>query len=93
MSAETAKFAGLDGVKGAIKVGNHADFCIFDENIGYTITNDMIKHRHNITPYAGRKVVGRVNHTYVRGFHVYQQDEYINSPIGRPLLKGQLYTF
>ncbi len=90
MSAETAKFAGLDAIKGAIKVGNHADFCIFDDNIEYTITNDMIKHRHNITPYAGRKVRGRVNHTFVRGFHVYQQDEFINSPIGRPLLKGQL---
>ena len=90
MSAETAKFAGLDGIKGAIKVGNHADFCIFDETIEYTITTEMIKHKHNITPYAGRKVTGQVNHTFVRGFHVYQQDEFINSPIGRPLLKGQL---
>jgi len=90
MSAETAKFAGLDGIKGAIKIGNHADFCIFDANIEYTITTEMIKHKHNITPYAGRKVTGQVNHTFVRGHHVYQQDEFINSPVGRPLLKGKL---
>ena len=90
MSTETAKFAGLDSVKGAIKVGHHADFLVFDPNAEFTITNEMIKHRHNITPYAGRKVIGQVQHTYVRGHHVYQQDEFINVPKGRPLLKGKL---
>jgi allantoinase len=90
MSTETAKFAGLDSVKGAIKVGNHADFLVFDPTIEFTITNEMIKHRHNITPYAGRKVSGQVQHTFVRGHHVYQQDEFINTPKGRPLLKGKL---
>jgi allantoinase len=90
MSSETAKFAGLDSVKGAIKVGNHADFLVFDPKAQFIITNDMIKHRHNITPYAGRKVTGQVEHTFVRGHHVYQQDQFINAPVGRPLLKGKL---
>lgn len=90
MSSETAKFAGLDSVKGAIKVGNHADFLVFDPNAEFTITNEMIKHRHHITPYAGRTVTGQVQHTFVRGHHVYQQDKFINSPVGKPLLKGQL---
>ncbi len=90
MSNETAKFAGLDSVKGAIKVGNHADFLVFDPNKEFTISNEMIKHRHNITPYAGRKVSGQVQHTFVRGYHVYQQDQFMNTPIGKPLLKGKL---
>jgi len=90
MSTETAKFAGLDSVKGAIKIGNHADFLVFDPNAEFTITNEMIKHRHHITPYAGRKVIGQVQHTFVRGHHVYQQDQFINAPVGKPLLKGQL---
>ena len=90
MSTETAKFAGLDSIKGAIKLGNHADFLVFDPNAEFTITNEMIKHRHNITPYAGRKVTGQVLHTFVRGHHVYQQDKFINTPKGRPLLKGKL---
>jgi allantoinase len=90
MSTETAKFAGLDSVKGEIKIGNHADFLVFDPNAEFTITNEMIKHRHHITPYAGRKVTGQVQHTFVRGHHVYQQDEFINAPVGRPLLKGRL---
>ncbi len=90
MSAETAKFSGLDLVKGQIKVGFHADFLVFDPNIEFIITNEMIKHRHHITPYAGRAVTGQVQHTFVRGHHVYQQDEFMNAPIGKPLLKGQL---
>jgi allantoinase len=90
MSTATAKFAGLDAIKGEIKVGNHADILVFDPNAEFIITNEMIKHRHNITPYAGRKVTGQVQHTFVRGHHVYQQDEFINTPVGRPLLKGQL---
>ncbi len=90
MSSETAKFAGLDSVKGEIKIGNHADFLVFDPLAEFTITNEMIKHRHHITPYAGRKVTGQVLHTFVRGHLVYQQDEFLAMPIGRPLLKGQL---
>jgi len=90
MSSETAKFAGLESIKGAIKQGNHADFLVFDPHTEFTITNEMIKHRHHITPYAGRTVTGQVQHTFVRGHHVYQQDEFINTPVGRPLLKGQL---
>jgi len=90
MSSETAKFAGLDSIKGQIAVGFHADFLVFDPNKSYTISNEMIKHRHKITPYVGRTVTGQVLHTYVRGYHVYQQDEFVNAPIGRPLLKGRL---
>ena len=90
MSTQTAKFAGLDSIKGEIKVGHHADFLVFDPEAEFIITNEMIKHRHNITPYAGRKVTGQVQHTFVRGHHVYQQDQFINKPKGRPLLKGQL---
>lgn len=89
MSSETAKFAGLDTIKGQISIGFHADFLVFDPDHSYVITNEMIKHRHNITPYAGRTVTGQVLHTFVRGHHVYQQDQFINAPIGKPLLKGQ----
>jgi len=89
MSSETAKFAGLDKIKGQIKVGNHADFIVFDETQSFTISNQMIKHRHKITPYIGREVTGVIKQTYVRGKLVYSNDQFIETPIGKPLLKGQ----
>ncbi|WDE14048.1 allantoinase AllB [Thalassomonas haliotis] len=90
MSAETAKFAGLDSIKGQIAPGYHADLLVFDDRAEYEISNDMIKHRHKITPYVGKTVSGRVEKTYVRGQLVYRDDEFVASPVGRPLLKGKL---
>lgn len=90
MSFETAKFAGLDKIKGKISVGYHADFLIFDLQSNFVINNDMIKHRHKITPYVGRKVSGQIRQTYVRGKKVYDNDQFVDKPVGRPLLKNQI---
>ena len=87
MSHETAKFAGLDHYKGQIKVGYHADFAIFDESKVFTITNEMIKHKHKITPYVGREVTGEIKQTYVRGQLVYSDDSFVSTPKGQVLLK------
>ncbi|MEW6982093.1 allantoinase AllB [Colwelliaceae bacterium 6471] len=90
MSFETAKFAGLDSIKGTISVGHHADFLVFDDASRFVITNEMIKHKHKITPYVGREVCGVIKQTFVRGRQVYGDDQFINKPIGKPLLKGHL---
>ncbi len=89
MSFETAKFAGLDKIKGQIAVGYHADFVVFDDKASFIIDNDMIKHRHKITPYIGRKVSGKIKQTFVRGHLVYCDDQFMNTAIGMPLLKGK----
>ena len=87
MSHETAKFAGLDHIKGKIKVGYHADLLVFDDTSEYQISTEMIKHKHKITPYVGMSVVGEIKQTYVRGHQVYANNNFINRPIGQPLLK------
>jgi allantoinase len=98
ISLETAKFAGLDKIKGQIAVGHDADFLVFDEKSHFEISSDMIKHRHKITPYVGRTVFGVVKQTYVRGQKVFDTDvdtgadkgQFINLPIGRPLLRHEV---
>jgi allantoinase len=90
MSEKTAKFIGMDHIKGHIKVGHHADFVVFDDKAGYVISNEMIKHRHKITPYAGRFVEGSVMATYLRGQKVYSNNQFGETPVGQPLLKGQV---
>lgn len=87
MSYETAKFAGLDKIKGQISVGFHADFTVVDPNKKFTITSELIKHKHKITPYVGREVYGEIQHTYVRGELVYSDDNFIGTPKGKTLLK------
>ena len=90
MSFETTKFAGLDKRKGQIAIGYDADLLVFDENEEFEITNAMIKHRHKITPYVGRKVSGVIKRTYVRGHRVFNDDKFVNAPIGLPLLKHEI---
>ena len=89
MSLETAKFAGLATFKGDIRVGFDADFIVFDADAQYEISNDMVKHRHKFTPYAGRTVKGEIKKTFVRGNLVYADDQYMASPVGKPILKGR----
>ncbi len=89
MSYETAKFAGLDLFKGQIAVGFDADLLVFDDRKSYSISREMIKHRHKISPYVGQQVVGRIERTYVRGHKVFEDDKFPEQPIGRVLLKDK----
>jgi len=90
MSAQTARFIGMDHIKGQIKAGYDADIVIFDDEKEVLITNEMIKHKNKITPYQGRTVVGEIQATYLRGHKIYGDGQFIDSPQGRPLLRGKV---
>ena len=47
----------------------------------------MIKYRHKVTPYEGRRVKGVVQRTFVRGQEVFAAGEILNTPVGEPLLR------
>ncbi len=87
MATRPAIFAGLGERKGKIAPGFDADLIVFDPDDSYTITTEMIKYRHKITPYEGRKVNGVVLSSYVRGHKVYEDGELLGTPKGHPLLK------
>ncbi len=86
MATRPATFAGLGGKKGKIAQGYDADFIVFDDQARYTITTEMIKYKHQITPYEGRQVQGIVKQTFVRGQLVYADGKLLGDPIGKPLL-------
>ena len=87
MATRPARFAGLGERKGLIAPGYDADFCVFDEQAEYVISADMIKYRHKVTPYEGRRVTGRVERTFVRGQEVFASGDMLAAPIGQPLLR------
>ena len=86
MATEPANFAGLGDRKGQIACGYDADIVVFDPKTSYQIDPKMIKYRHKITPYEGRKVSGIVKRTYVRGQLVYSDNQLLGKPIGIPIL-------
>jgi allantoinase len=66
MAARTAALAGLT-TKGRIQIGHDADLVAFDPSASFTVDPDTLRHRHPVTPYAGRTLQGVVRRTWLRG--------------------------
>jgi allantoinase len=61
-----ARLARLDA-KGAIAIGRDADFAVWSPDETFTVTPEIIRHRHKVTPYLGETLRGVVKATWVRG--------------------------
>jgi dihydropyrimidinase len=66
-STNPAKMYGLSPRKGSIAIGADADLTIWDANREATITNDMLHHNVDYTPYEGMRVRGWPVTTVSRG--------------------------
>jgi len=72
MSEAPARLAGLDDRKGRIAPGYDADLVIWDPDAEWTVDPSRLQQRHKLTPYAGRRLRGLVQTTFVRGTPVWQ---------------------
>lgn len=82
MAAEPARLAGLSDVKGSITAGADADLVVWDPHAETTVDAAALHHRHQVTPYAGVKLKGRVITTLVRGRVVFDGGQCVGAPSG-----------
>ncbi|MCB0502221.1 MAG: allantoinase AllB [Bacteroidetes bacterium] len=87
LTAQPAKFIGLDQSKGSIKKGYHADLTVWDDEEYFTVTQEMVAHRHKESPYVGEKLKGKVVHCMVDGKFVVQNAKLDQLNAGKLLLK------
>jgi allantoinase len=87
MSEGPARIAGLEH-KGAIAGGKDADLVVFEPDEASEVDPSELHHRNPITPYAGRRLDGRVAATYVRGVEVYSDGRFPVEAAGRLLTPG-----
>ncbi len=85
MSAVPAKVAGLQGRKGSIRPGMHADFVVFEPEATQTVHASDLEMKNKVTPYDGRTVTGVVRKTILRGNVVYENGKF-SAPQGQPIL-------
>lgn len=72
----TAAFVGLN--KGRLERGYDADLAVFDDAALFDLTPERVLHRHRLTPYSGRRLLGEVRRRWLGGRE---------GGAGRPLLK------
>lgn len=78
MSTAPARRVGLVS-KGAIEVGRAADLAVVAPDESFRVDAAALEHRHAISPYDGRELVGRVRATYLAG-----------EPVDREAPRGRL---
>jgi allantoinase len=82
MSAAPARLAGLAQRKGAIATGRDADLVIWRPEEEFTVRPANLQQRHPQTPYAGARLPGVVQATYLRGERIYERGTVAAEPSG-----------
>jgi allantoinase len=72
---EPARLAGLARRKGRLAPGFDADLVVWDDDATWVVEPGTVRHRHPLTPYAGRELRGVVHQTWVRGRRVYDREQ------------------
>ncbi len=71
-----AKLIGFENTKGKIKKGLVADITIWNPDKKFKVTEEIIQHRHKITPYLNCELYGVVEQTYVNGYKVFASNAF-----------------
>lgn len=85
MAEAPAKLAGLAHRKGRIAAGRDADLVVFAPDASFTLTPELLHHRHPISPYLGEQLWGVVKHTFLRGNEVFRDGTFLGNPSGMEL--------
>ncbi|WP_313810517.1 allantoinase AllB [Glutamicibacter sp.] len=83
MSGKPAELAGLKN-KGAIALGNDADFALFAPEDAYVVDVKKLHHKNPISPYHGKTLAGVVRKSILAG-----EDIDFQTPKGKLIRRGE----
>ncbi len=84
MTQGPARLAGL--ADPGLAPGAPANLVAFDPDHDWTVDQATLAHRNPLSPWDGRRLTGRVTHTWLRGVPVVERGAVVGAPTGRPLL-------
>jgi allantoinase len=83
LSAAPARLAGLHKRKGVLAEGADADLVVWDPDASFTVTPDLLRFRHKVTPYLGQTLFGVVHETWLRGRQIFGAEGLAEKPGGQ----------
>lgn len=72
--------------KGKIQKGYDADLIVWDDKKQFTVTENIIQHKHKITPYLNQTLYGVVEQTYIGGEKIYDNGNILHLNKGKIIL-------
>lgn len=88
-STNHAKLYGLYPQKGTIAIGSDADLALWDPNKSVVITNDILHHGADYTPYEGMTVQGWPVKVMLRGKTIIYDGKHVSEERNGTYLKRQ----
>jgi allantoinase len=82
-----AQFLKIEDRKGFIKEGYDADFVVWSPGESFMVTEDLILHKHKISPYIGKQLQGVVLATIINGEIIFSNNKILSKNRGRWLLR------
>jgi allantoinase len=64
--------------RGKIQKGCRADLVAWDPDATFTVSEDMIRHKHKLTPYLNEKLSGVVHYTWLNGKQVFDSGKFLH---------------
>ena len=83
-----AELSGFGRRKGRIEPGFDADLVVWDPEGVFEVRPENLRHRHKLTPYAGLRLAGVVEATFVRGTLVYERGAFPSEAGGEVLKRA-----
>jgi len=81
-SSHVASRFNLPPVKGQITPGADADLALIDVRQTFEVKSRDLLSRHQISPYVGRRLTGKVVQTILRGKTVFKNGKIVSKPMG-----------
>src|SRR5579883_916906 len=77
--AHPARIFGLK-TKGALAIGKDADIVLVNPDVEYELTDEQMLSKCGWTPFAGRKIRGRIEQVFLRGSPAYDRGRFLLKP-------------
>jgi dihydroorotase len=66
--------------KGALEIGKDADIVLVNPDVEYELTDEQMLSKCGWTPFAGRKIRGRIEQVFLRGSPAYDRGRFLLKP-------------